>query len=100
VLARNWRCADGELDLVVMDGTGATVVICEVKTRLSDRFGSPFDAVAAVKQRKLRRLAGRWLAERRASGLPGALAVRFDVAGVTTDGRGRLQVEVIENAFG
>ncbi len=100
MLARNWRCADGELDLVVVDGTGTTVVICEVKTRLSDRFGTPFEAVTGLKQRKLRRLAGRWLAQRRASGQPGAPSVRFDVAGVTADGRGGLQVEVIENAFG
>ncbi len=100
VLARNWRCADGELDLVLQDAAGTTVVICEVKTRRSDRFGSPFEAVTAVKQRKLRRLAGRWLAERRGSGLSGAVAVRFDVAGVTPDGRGGLEVQVIENAFG
>jgi len=100
VVARNWRCAEGEIDLVVTDATGTTVVICEVKTRSSDRFGSPFEAVTVAKQRRLRRLAGRWLAQRRASGAPYATVVRFDVAGVTLNDTGGLVVEVIEAAFG
>ncbi len=89
VLDRNWRCSDGELDLVL--STGRTVVFCEVKTRTSDRFGTPFDAVGPDKQRRLRRLAGRWLREA-APFRPDDL--RFDVAGVM----GR-RVDVIEAAF-
>ncbi len=89
VLARNWRCSDGELDLIV--ATGSTVVFCEVKTRSSDRFGTPFDAVGPAKQRRLRRLAGRWLREA-APFRPTTL--RFDVAGVV----GR-RVDVIESAL-
>ena len=89
VLDRNWRCSDGELDLVL--STGRTVVFCEVKTRTSDRFGTPFDAVGPDKQRRLRRLAGRWLREA-APFRPDDL--RFDVAGVM----GR-RVDVIESAF-
>lgn len=89
VLARNWRCDQGELDLVL--STGRTIVICEVKTRSSDRFGSPFDAVGPAKQLRLRRLAARWLREE-APFRPER--VRFDVAGVV----GR-RVEVIESAL-
>ena len=89
VLARNWRCSDGELDLIL--ATGSTVVFCEVKTRSSDRFGTPFDAVGPAKQRRLRRLAGRWLREA-APFRPTTL--RFDVAGVV----GR-RVDVIESAL-
>ncbi len=89
VLARNWRCSDGELDLILC--SGSTVVFCEVKTRSSDRFGTPFDAVGPDKQRRLRRLAGRWLREA-APFRPETL--RFDVAGVV----GR-RVEVIEAAL-
>jgi putative endonuclease len=100
VLSRNWHCPQGEIDLVVLDPTGATVIICEVKTRLTDRFGSPFEAVTAAKQRRLRRLAGRWLAEGRPSGSVRPAAVRFDVAGVTGDGHGGLVVEVRADAFG
>lgn len=76
VLDRNWRCRDGELDIVAEDG--ATLVFCEVKTRRGEGFGSPFDAVTAVKARRLRTLALRWLADHR----PGAVEVRFDVIGV------------------
>ena len=41
VLARNWRCSEGELDIVATDRR--VVVICEVKTRSGERFGSPFE---------------------------------------------------------
>ncbi len=88
VLARNWRCREGEIDLVL--GRGSLVVICEVKTRSSERFGSPFEAVGPDKQRRLRHLGARWLAESHT----GYRDVRFDVAGVV----GR-RVQVIEHAF-
>jgi len=88
VLARNWRCRGGELDLVV--GRGRLVVFCEVKTRSSDRFGAPAEAVTAAKQARIRRLAARWLAE-----APGAArSIRFDVAAVMGGA-----IEVIEGAF-
>lgn len=91
VVARNWRCPAGELDLVLR--RGSTLVVCEVKTRTSTRFGSPALAVGRDKQRRLRRLAGQLLADRpdlRAGGRD----LRFDVAAVVgTD------VEVYEAAF-
>lgn len=59
VLERNWRCAEGEIDLVLRDG--ATAVVCEVKTRRSSAFGSPQEAVTRAKLARLRRLAGCWL---------------------------------------
>jgi putative endonuclease len=89
VVGRNWRCPDGELDLVVR--RGGLVVFCEVKTRSSDRFGAPAEAVTYRKQLRLRRLAARWLAS--CAG-PGSRSVRFDVAAV----RGGT-IEVIEDAF-
>lgn len=89
VVDRNWRCSDGEIDLVL--ARGRTVVFCEVKTRTSDRYGSPFDAVGPDKQRRVRRLAGRWLREA-APFRPDD--VRFDVAGVMSR-----RVDVIEGAF-
>jgi putative endonuclease len=73
VLARNWRCRAGEIDLVGRDG--GTVVICEVKARRSARFGLPAEAVTPAKLRRLRRLAGLWLAANR----PAAAGVRIDV---------------------
>jgi putative endonuclease len=94
VLDRNWRCREGELDLVTM--RGLTIVFCEVKTRRGSAFGAPFEAVTVSKQRRLRTLALRWLAahpDRRANEL------RFDVASVLAERGRRPVIEVIEAAF-
>ena len=61
VLERNWRRREGEVDLIVR--RGPTVVFCEVKTRSSDRFGTGAESVLPAKQRRIRRLASRWLSE-------------------------------------
>lgn len=95
VLARNWRCRDGELDLVA--SRGGCVIFCEVKTRTGTGFGLPAEAVTAQKQRRLRRLATRWLGEQRPSG--GFSDLRFDVACVTVRGGSEPSLEVIEAAF-
>ena len=58
VLDRNWRCDEGELDLVLKDG--ATLVACEVKTRTSVDHGTPHEAITDAKLERLRRLAVRW----------------------------------------
>jgi putative endonuclease len=78
VLARNWRCAEGELDLVLRDADG-TLVFCEVKTRSGTGFGEPAEAVGRRKAAKLRVLACRWLLEHRP---PGSSDLRFDVVSV------------------
>ena len=61
LLDRNWRCPEGELDLVLRDG--GVVVVCEVKTRRDASFGTPLEAVTPAKLARLRRLAARWLRE-------------------------------------
>jgi putative endonuclease len=92
VLDRNWRCPDGELDLVAR--RGPTLVFCEVKTRRTTRFGQPFEAVTSTKQARIRRLAARWLRERGASlGLWSPL-IRFDVASVLG-----AELQILEDAF-
>jgi putative endonuclease len=73
VLDRNWRCREGELDIVAREGDA--LVFCEVKTRRGVGFGHPVGAVTPAKQRRLRLLAQRWLAEH-------APELRFDVVGV------------------
>jgi putative endonuclease len=62
VLERNWRCREGELDIVALDGD--TLAVCEVKTRHETGFQQPAEAVSEAKAERLRRLAGRWLDER------------------------------------
>jgi putative endonuclease len=88
VLERNWRCRSGEIDLIC--ARGATLVVCEVKTRTGRAQGHPLEAVTAPKQRRLRRLAAAYLRqqERRWP------EVRFDVASVL-DGT----LEIVEGAF-
>lgn len=73
VLERNWRCRLGEIDLIARDGE--TIVFCEVKTRRGTGYGTPAEAVTPAKAIRLRRLAGRWLAQR----TPRVPGVRLDV---------------------
>ena len=89
VVARNWRCSMGELDLVCR--RGRSVVFCEVKTRSSDAFGAPVEAVTRDKQMRLRRLAARWLYD--AAGFR-PVEIRFDVASVL-DG----EISIVTGAF-
>jgi putative endonuclease len=96
IVARNWRCREGEIDLVARSAQG-TVAVCEVKTRSSSVFGTPFEAVTVEKQRRLRRVAARWLAAGGAG--PGYAQVRFDVAAVRVGPDGALVVDVLEEAF-
>jgi putative endonuclease len=93
VIARNWRCRIGELDLVVARGT--TLVICEVKTRRGSRYGGGFEAVDARKRQKLRALAEVFLQQHPVS----PTAVRFDVASVRLRTDGLASVEVFHDAF-
>jgi putative endonuclease len=99
ILERNARTRHGELDIVALDDR--TLVFVEVKAgREGAAFGPerPVLAVDARKQRRVRRLATAWMAERR--GLPPYAEIRFDAVGVTLDRAGRVtDVEHIENAF-
>jgi len=63
VLARNWRCRYGELDVIAADDAARAVVFVEVKTRTGEQFGGVAQAVTPAKVRRLRRLAGLWLAQ-------------------------------------
>jgi len=98
VLARNWRCRIGELDLVLQ--RGGTLVICEVKARRGSRFGRGFEAVDARKQQKLRAVAQVYLQQvfPQRSGVP-LTQIRFDVASVRMDADGSASIEVFEDAF-
>ncbi len=92
LLARNWRCSSGELDLVARDGS--TIVFCEVKTRSSTRYGSPFEAVDRRRQQRMRAAAAEFLRAERSSSLRHPARVRFDVAAVIGG-----SVEVLRGAF-
>jgi len=93
LLDRNWRGAAGEVDIIARDGD--VLVFCEVKTRRSETFGPPVEAVIDVKARRLRRLAAQWLA---ISGIRPA-EVRFDVVSVRPQPSGPAKVEHLRGAF-
>lgn len=91
ILARNWRGGRlGEIDVVAADGD--CLVICEVKTRRGEGWGSPAEAVTPLKLARLRRLAGAWLAAQGAEQRPWA-GVRIDVVAVRPAARGAASVE-------
>jgi putative endonuclease len=89
VLERNWRCDQGEIDIVARDGD--VLVVCEVKTRSSLRHGTPFEAVTQRKLHRLERLGMRWIRER---GLR-PTELRIDVVSVLRPPQGRAVVEHI-----
>lgn len=86
VLDRNWRCAEGEVDIVAAQRQ--VLVVCEVKTRSSDRYGTPLEAITRQKQRRLRRLAICWVVAH------GVLfdEIRIDAVGVLRASSGEFTV--------
>ncbi|HET9719307.1 MAG TPA: YraN family protein [Solirubrobacteraceae bacterium] len=97
IIERNFRTRWGELDIVAFDGR--TLVFCEVKCRRAvSRETDPLESVRPAKRAQVRRMAARWLVERRDR--PRAEELRFDVIGVTLDAHGRLvRLDHIEGAF-
>ena len=92
LIARNWRCRIGELDLVLVHGD--TLVFCEVKTRRGVSFGGGYEAVTGRKRAKVRAVAEAFL---QASGAR-PRSIRFDVASVALGPAGA-EVELFEDAF-
>lgn len=94
LLDRNWRCPDGELDIVASDA--GVLVFVEVKTRSTRAFGDPAEAVSRAKAARVRRLAVRWLAahpEQRWS------EIRFDVVSIVRRGADGPEVRMLRGAF-
>lgn len=89
---RNWRCARGEIDLVLRDGD--ETVFVEVKTRSSDAYGHPLQAITALKLARLRRLAGEWCAAH-----PGASRIRIDAVAVLAPLGAPATIDHLERVF-
>jgi putative endonuclease len=79
IIERNWRCPQGELDIVALGGT--VLVFVEVKTRRSLAYGHPFEAVDVRKRRRLWKLAHAWMAAH--PDLAHGRSLRVDVIGIT-----------------
>lgn len=82
ILARNWRCELGEIDIVARDRN--SLVIVEVKTRRTTAFGTPAEAITPRKADKLRELALAWLQRHPAGGA----GLRFDVVSIVVPRNG------------
>ncbi len=91
IVARNYKTACGEADIVAQDR--GTLVFVEVKARVSRAFGQPFEAVDGRKQERLRRVALLYLKK-----IGKELPVRFDVISINA-GSGEMLIEHIEGAF-
>jgi putative endonuclease len=92
IVARNFRAAGAEIDLVAMDGE--TLVFVEVKTRRSRDAGAPEEAVDERKQKQIRRAAELFATRYRAD----EVTMRFDIIAVDASGK-RLEIELLRNAF-
>ncbi len=94
VLARNWRCREGELDIVARGGD----VLCfvEVKTRSGTAYGEPAEAVTRIKARRIHGLAFQWLSECRPVGHH---ELRFDVVSVLRRTGVAPEISHLEAAF-
>ncbi len=84
LVARNWRCRGGEIDLIFRDGQ--TVVFVEVKTRRGRAYGAPAEALTPHKAQKLLDLGQQYVAAHDLDGV----AWRIDLVAVELDERGRL----------
>jgi putative endonuclease len=82
IIARNWRCSQGEIDLVMFDPDTNDVVFVEVKTRSSLAFGHPLEGISAAKYQRLRRLAGVWIEEAKAAYESVPTTIRIDAVAV------------------
>jgi putative endonuclease len=93
ILVRNWRCSTGEIDIIARDG--GTLVFVEVKTRRTDSFGFPAEAVVGRKVQRLRQLAARWLM---VAGVR-PREVRFDIVSIMPRRRGSARIHHLRGAF-
>lgn len=90
IIQRNYRAKTGEIDIIAKDGD--VFVFVEVKSRLTDSYGSPKASITRNKQKKITRTAMYYMKEAQQSGA----AARFDV--VVLGGAGDY-IELIQNAF-
>ena len=92
IVARNYRCRAGEVDLVALDGQ--VLVFVEVRSRRGPEFGTPLESVTGRKQARLGRVARQFIAERGWH----ARDARFDVIGIRFDDEPP-RVEHVRSAF-
>jgi putative endonuclease len=93
VLDRNWRCRDGEIDVVASEP--GRLVVCEIKTRSGTRYGEPAEAVTPLKANRIRAVTRAWLAAHTTDWCP----IRFDVVAVLIRPGRPVTLQHFEDAF-
>jgi putative endonuclease len=93
IVERNWRCSQGEIDIVATKDS--ELVFVEVKTRSSLAFGHPLEAITVTKLARLRRLAAAWCEAH-----PGNhFAIRIDAIAILAPMRGLVEIEHLRRVF-
>jgi putative endonuclease len=93
VLMTNWRCREGELDIIATDGR--QLVVCEVKTRSGPDYGLPEEAVTERKRDRVRKATNLWLQRHKVAWVP----VRFDVVSILFAEDRSYRLQHFEDAF-
>jgi putative endonuclease len=100
IIARNYRCPKGEIDLIVYNEHASSthpedcIVFVEVKTRTSDFFASPESAVDPRKQRQIQNAAAYYLLHHQQTDMP----VQYDIVSILANPKG-IRVNHIPDAF-
>jgi putative endonuclease len=97
VVARNFRCRHGEIDLILRNDK--TFRFVEVKFRRSMEYGLPQESVIRKKQQRIRRAATYWLRLRHVSVMNTECDFHFDVLAIYEPPKGRIEYDLIEDAF-
>lgn len=94
IIDRNWRCPQGEIDLVALDGDD--IVFIEVKTRSGTGFGHPLESITPLKLARIRRLSAAWC-----EGHPehSGRKARVDAIGVIAPRNGSVDIEHLKRVF-
>ena len=93
IAERNYRCEQGEVDIIAVDGD--EIVFVEVKTRRHDDTGSPLEAITRRKQTQIARTALNWALENKRDEFP----MRFDAIGIEPDESGAPEIDHVIDAF-
>jgi len=92
IICRNYRCPLGEIDIIAQDGD--CLVFCEVKTRSSNKYGLPQEAVVWTKQQKIAKVASWYLGSQEVT-----MDIRFDVVAIIKSATGKPEIEWLPAAF-
>lgn len=92
IITRNYRCRQGEIDLIASEGD--VLVFVEVRSKQNQRYGTPAETVDKNKQRKIRKAAENYLFVQRKSDV----YCRFDVVAILW-AENKPQIELYRDAF-